>query len=814
MRSFGLIDRFVIRDVLTPSLLGFVVYTFLLMMRGLFGLIEQVAVQGVPLRDAGRILLATLPHVAVLTIPMAFLFGTLLAVGRMNTENEILAMQASGISLRRVLRPVLITGVALAILNGYLYLVVIPSANRSLRSLKVEVFSKATNLGNLEARVFYEELPNLLVYVEEVDPRTGVWQDVLVYDSSEPGVERLTLAGRGRLAFDTDPVRRSGMTVDATPEPWIVLEGVVTHQFFRYKPGTYHVNVTQTQRIRPQTGDRGTVRYTLGMSERDSVQLARFVFGDGELKRADDGELDESDREMQRRLAGIEIHQRIAIPAACIVFALIGLPLGVGSRSGGRGRGFLLSIGVVLLYYVLNNHGELLAVEGRIPVWLGMWAPNLLLTTAAVLMMRRMGRWLGERQAPGNPILRGVRKLAEWVRRRRSQRRRARGAVNGEPLTGSIPIRLQRARYGGGFPSLLDRYLTHRLLAPLFLVLISTASLYVVVDLTDHVDEMAENHAPLEVILGYYANLLPQVLMDVIPFALMIGALILLTVLERQHELTACKGAGISVYRMMVPILLVAGAGTAVMFVLGDSVVPEANRDAKRLLDRIKGRETARSYDTTDQQWLLSRDKESFYNFLRYDIEEKILYGFNQFRVDESMTLRFHLFAERARWVDGSWVADAGWFRRFYEDGSDEYRRFTAPMKLSISEPPNHFGQEYRRPTEMSARELGEHIKALEATGYQPGRLLVHWHQKFSYPLSAFVMVLLALPFALNRGERRVSTMQGVALALGLGIGYFLVVAVFGKLGEARVLPPLIGAWAPVVLTSLFAVNRLTTIRT
>jgi lipopolysaccharide export LptBFGC system permease protein LptF len=135
-------------------------------------------------------------------------------------------------------------------------------------------------------------------------------------------------------------------------------------------------------------------------------------------------------------------------------------------------------------------------------------------------------------------------------------------------------------------------------------------------------------------------------------------------------------------------------------------------------------------------------------------------------------------------------------------------------MKLEIPEGPEYFSQEYRRPSEMNVRELREYIKELVESGYRPASLIVRWHQKFAYPLSAFIMVLLALPFGLNRGGRKVSTMQGIAIALGLGIAYFMLVALFGKLGEVDVLPPVVGAWAPLVLAFFFAVNRLTTLRT
>jgi LPS export ABC transporter permease LptG len=325
---------------------------------------------------------------------------------------------------------------------------------------------------------------------------------------------------------------------------------------------------------------------------------------------------------------------------------------------------------------------------------------------------------------------------------------------------------------------------------------------------------MAKNKASIEIIVAYYINLFPQLIMDVMPLALMISVLILLTVLERQQELTAFKAGGISLYRVVVPILLIASVVAGAMWVLSESVVPTSNREAKRLLDRIKGRETARAYSAGGRQWLLSRDDQSFYSFLQFDESDTSMVRFTKLTVDETMNLRFHLFADRVRYDNGSWIAQSGWFRRIEPDGSVEFEMISGPLELGISETPDYFAHERRRPKEMTVTELREHIQELRASGHQPHRLVVHWHQKFAYPLSAFLMVFLALPFGLNRGGRRVTTMQGIALALILGIAYSVAVAFFEKLGEAEVLPAVIGAWAPAILASLFAINRLTTLRT
>jgi LPS export ABC transporter permease LptG/LPS export ABC transporter permease LptF len=811
VKLLPVVDQLVIREVVPPTVLGFMTYTFLVVMRGIFNLIEQILVRGVALRDALQVLVITLPHIVVLTIPMSFLFGVLLAVGRMNMDNEIVALQAGGISAKRLLRPIVALGVLLTVLNGYLYLAVIPGSGRELRELKFRLFAEAKNLGRIEPGVFHEQLPNVLLYLRDADNETGEWRDVLFFDSSDPSEERLTLAQRGRMV--TAGVNAKPTTGDMPEvEQWIRLEDVVTYQFSRRDPETYRINRTKSQLFRPSMRGGGQVRFRLGMRERETAELIRFL-GGGALSSRSGTEhpTDELDIEIEKRHAAVELNKRLAIPFASVVFAFLALPLGVGSRSGGRGRGFVVSVAVVLAYYLVNNQGEMMAMEGKVPPWFGIWLPNIVLMSVALILMRRMGRWLGDRERSEGPVSRLFKTARNWWRRWRQH------SVDGRvisPHTGSIPVQVQRRRYSNRFPTLFDRYITRRLLPPILLVVFSTALLYVVADLSGNVEDMARHRVPAEIILAYYANLVPQVFLDVTPFALMIAVLVLLTLLERQQEITAFKAAGISLFRLTVPVLLVAAVAAAGLWGLGESVVPNANREAQRLLDRIKGRETTRTYRASDRQWLLSRDGESLYNYLRYDEPSDTLIRFTMFRINHDMELKFYLFSRRVRFLDGAWIADSGWFRQLFPDGTDEFKRITAPMKLEIPEGPDYFGQEYRRPSEMSVGELASYIRELVESGYRPSKLIVRWHQKFAYPLSAFVMVLLALPFGLNRGGRRVTTMQGVAIALTLGIFYFMLTALFGRLGEVEVLPPAVGAWTPVVLAILFAINRMTTLRT
>jgi LPS export ABC transporter permease LptG len=820
VRPITRLDRHVLREVLTPSLLAFVIYTVLILLQGLIGLMEQVVVHGVAPRDALYMLWIGVPSVVVLTIPMSYLFGVLLGVGRLTADNELMALESSGISSNRLLRPILAAGLLLALFSGYLYVTVIPESNRRLSTIKRAFFASGAAIGRIEARVFYDEFPNTLLYVDEVDTQSGQWRKVMIHRSLNSDEEQLTLARRGRIVEAADAATATETETSPSPgtrpaEPWIVLEDMVTYTINRDEPEKNSSSRVQSHAFKPmESGNSGArVRYRLALRERNTPDLAHFLREGRFLDDEVDARPPPSRLETERRLASVELHRRFAIPVACITFAFLALPLGIGARAGGRGRGFLLSIGVVLVYYVLNTYGEVLVVEKGFPAWFGIWMPNMLTTVGAALLYLRGTHRLGERQPAEGLIARVVRRL----RTLREERRRAQAGGGGfdQAYTGSIPVNVQRRRYSAwAFPSMLDRYAVNRMMVPLLLMLGSTLSLFLIADLTDRVDDIIEHEVPLEVVLSYYWSIVPQTLVDTIPIALLVSVLTVLTIMGRQREITALKAAGVSIFRLQVPLVIIAMAGAGSMWLLSEKVVPESNREAWRLMERIKGHQSPRMI-ATNRTWLLSRDGRTYYNFLSYDLETSTLVRFSAIEVDQQMRLRSIVSAPRVRWVEGGWIADSGWIRRFDPtSGVEDFRRLTRPTELPITESPKYFGQERRKPSEMTQAELGVYIRELEESGYLDTKLRVRWHQKVVVPLSALVLVLMALPLALASEGRRKSTMQGVAMAVGLGLAYLVTVGLFGKLGEAELLPPVVSAWAPVVLSVLFAANRMTTVKT
>src|SRR5438876_6642168 len=177
-----ILTRYILKEMFGPTVLGFSFYTFIILMRQLFDFAGMIIKRSLPAGTVGELLLLSLPHIIVLTVPMSLLFGILIAIGRLSSDSEIIAMRALVISTRAIYRPVFIFSFAVFLLNLYLMQVVLPRGNTKFQALRAEIYTSSVEK-DLRPRVFYDEFENLMLYVNDVDPRTGLWKGVFVADS-------------------------------------------------------------------------------------------------------------------------------------------------------------------------------------------------------------------------------------------------------------------------------------------------------------------------------------------------------------------------------------------------------------------------------------------------------------------------------------------------------------------------------------------------------------------------------------------------------------------------------------------------------
>jgi LPS export ABC transporter permease LptG len=800
-----ILSRYIFKEMLTPTFLGFTFYTSIILMQRLFDMAALIIRRSLPGSAVGKLLLYSLPHIIVLTVPMSLLFGILIAVGRLSADSEIVAMRALGISTRTIYRPVFLFSFTIFLLNLYLINFVMPRGNKLFVALRAEIMTSSAEKA-IKPRIFYDQYPNLMIYVNDVDPATGQWKGVFVADSradesrdivtpqqaanaiaNAPASDKASIAalqqhGTGQRVI----VARSGnlSVTKPTKDIWMNLYGAETHIWDPRRPDRYDHTRNETQRILLPSGGGDFAISQIARSLRE-MTLGELLRQERELGRSKAPE----DR-MTRNMARVEIHKKFAIPFACIAFGVLGLPLGITNRRGGKSSGFSLSVLIILFYYVALNNGEQLAVTGKIPPWLGMWGANLILLLLGLYLLGRANRDISTREA--GIVTRFFRAIASKLRRRTSSA--ATVADEGPGLLSRLDIT---------FPNTLDRYILREFIKVLALVLISVIALFVIVDYNEIASDVRKHSIGFEVLLSYYRFQIFYVLNWTLPISVLVATLVTFGMLSKNNEVTAIKSNGVSLYRIALPILAVAAVVSIFAYLILDFVLPYANERAAQIKNKIEGK-PAVTKASEQKLWYLGKGR-YIINFLSYDRNKRELSQVQVFEfhpTDFRMTRR--VYARVARWNGSAWAFEDGWMRSFTDDGRSTFTPITTPLALFYPETPQDFASDVKPPDQMTYAQLRRYIHAIRNSGYAAEELTVKLYAKTSWPVISIVMALIALPFAFRMGKR--GALYGIGIALILGIFYWMIFAVFTKFGEVGNLPPLLSAWSANILFALVAI--------
>jgi LPS export ABC transporter permease LptG/LPS export ABC transporter permease LptF len=788
-------------EVLGPLGLGFLVYTFILLLRFLFQSAEMIIRRGLPASVVGELLLLTLPNIVVLTLPMSLLFGILIAVGRLSSDSEVIAMRACGISLLTLYRPILLLSAFFTVFNTFLMVYALPWGNHALQQLRLDILTQSISQ-QVEPRVFYEEWEGKVVYVFEVPEGEKRWHGVFLAEAVPSGQDnQITIADWGEVR------------VDPTGERVVLrLYNAVRHKVDMNAPDRYEVS--KHRRLDLILEDQFTTEQKAKISISKGIRELTLT----ELRQL---ERDPTASDEQQNLANVEIHKKFAIPMACMVFGLFALPLGINNKRGGKASGFAMSIGVIVLYYVLLSNGEEAARYGKLEGWVGMWAPNVLLAIGGFfllvrrnrdksLLLGRIDRWVREDLWGKIVKVQGIqqdrRRQRIQVREERRERRQQQG---GRQRHTDLVLRLPRLRLV--FPNILDRYVVRMFTLVFLLVVLSGLSLFILFDLSETIDEILKNNPSSGVVLNYYKYLSLQMFYDIAPIMVLVSTLMTFSLLARKNEITAAKALGVSLYRLALPAIAASLVIALFCAYLESEVLPASNEKVAKLKDRIRGSETVRTYRRADRQWLFGQGR-YIYNYLHYDPEQQALQRLQVFDFDANHRLQRRLAAEKAEFIGDAWVFNNGWARSFTGVEVTEYKRFEVPRIVRYPETPTYFDSEIRPPDQMRYNELREYISELRNSGQAVPELQVELYNKIAFPVVSLIMALVALPFAFRLGRQ--GALYGIGLSVVLGMVFLAIYAFFTTLGEAGALPPIVAVWSPGTVFTIFSAYLFLGVRT
>lgn len=765
--SSRLIERYVLGAMLPYLLLALLLLTATLMgqQAGRFG--ELLMGSGVPLPLIWEIMAALFPNVLSFTLPMAMLAGTMIGFSRMGSDSELVAMRAAGMGTWRLLWPMLLLGLLLSAATLFINFELTPRAASTLRraGLRAALYRLDSPI---EPRSFNADIPGYVVYVRDGDKTQGRWGRVFIYSRDPGGATHLITA-------------RSGRIDSAAEQSELVLSDAVA-----------------TKLPAAQQGEREYVTERL-------AQL-RVVFNTGrkallDRLRSDETEPDELGwRELSdyvRRHPGAEgrdaatlLQKRLTMSAAPLVFALLGVTLGLRVRKGGRGMGVLLSLLALIAYYLISILGEQMARAGTVPVVTGAWLATVITVVCSLTLLLIRGRDF--------PWLRYTRKPLAWA----------------TPVGGK-PAAERRVERGGqtrllGFPSLLDMSVLRMLSLSFLYSFVALMAIFLIFTLFELWRFIAATGAGASLVARYILFLLPLLSVELLPASVLLSMLVTYALMARRSEAVAWWACGQSVYRLVVPGLLFACAVGAGTWLIQERLMPQTNLRQDALRAQIRGG-VSRATTPVGRQWLAASGNGRLYSY-EFDDESRALknpaiYDFD----DEGVHLRQTVQAREGVWTPLGQMelhdAESILFK-----GAGTQRSRAERLQLTGVEPEEMFRPGTDKPAYLNSKQLSAYIRSVKQRGGAVASLAVALQRKYTEPLGALVMALIGIPLALAFGRR--SAIVALVSALGIGLSFRATTGGFTQLAVYGLLPATVAAWAPPIIFASAGIYLLFRART
>lgn len=763
----SLIDRYVIRQVVVPFVLGLFVFTFIFIVPQLVQYAEPLVEKGVPAGVVASLMVKLVPYGLSLTIPMSLLLALLIAFGRLSADREFVAMQACGVSLLRLLRPVGLISLAGWAATTWVLIVGVPSANQAFRQQVFDIAAQRAE-GEVKSRVFFDQFRDIILYVRDVPPSGDTWNGIFAADL-RPNRGTVLLARSGHVTIDQENERIEMVLQDGTQHP-VAGDNHYDVGIF----ADYVIRVNPTSEF--LAGD-----LPKGLQEMSIAEL-RAQIAENEARIDPVTGLPISTH--NERMA---IHQKFSIPVACLVFGLIGLALGATNRRDGLLGNFVIGLIVVFAYYIPLSLGPQLVKGGQLPVWLGKWLPNIILAALGVMLFIWRDRVADQSIAVSLP---------GWLRRRHTAR--SASAI----------------RFVG--MSILDRYVTANYVRVLLLSAVGLLAIFYIGTFVDMSDKVLKGTATWTQLGNFFWYSTPQWLYYVLPLSVLLASLVTVAILTKNSELVVMKACGISLYRLAMPILATAVIVGSLLFVMEETVLGNANRQAEALKFVIRGG-APEMFDVLHERWLVGNRGE-IYHYKWYDPNKGLLNELAVYEFSEGMErITRRTYAHSATYAPGeegegdTWRLENGWTREFDERGNVTKWEPLSGQEVRL-ESPTYFGTEPPKPEFMGYTQLKDHLGQLKARGFDVVKEEVAVARKLAFPFVAIVMTLIAVPFAVTIG--RSGAMGGIGVGIALAITYWTVISVFAALGSGGLLTPVLAAWAPNMLFGAGALYLLLTVRT
>ncbi len=740
---FKRLDGYIIDEIFPYFGIGVLLYTITLLSSRIFDLMDLLIAKNAGFGVVLRILSLMLPEIISISLPMAFLFGVLFGMSRLSMDSEYLAMRSLGISLRRILKPVLILSVGVFFVNIFLSFYLVPKTNYTLTKEIVNLII-VNSESEIKPRRFIESMPDLTIYIE--DKKDNVWQNVFIKDETNKKKDKIVTAKTGRLIINKKEKKS-----------YIRLTDGYLHLFNKKTPEKY-TTARFNYLIQPINSDFMFREFKIAKKRRDKTITELY------------NEIGKLGAKSVNRNYRCEINKRVSLPFASVVFAVLGVGLGLSIKRGG----FALSLLIIIIYYTTLSWGENFAIDGYISPFLGLWGPDIMFMIFGVYLIAKGGNCF--------PNLNFIKKIIK-KRKKTITFKQSVGSTLKKPV-----LKLRVVKLSFRYPKILDRYII-KLYTKIFLFVISTmVFLSLIITFFELVDDILENKKPIILLVRYLWYFTPQIVEYVLPVSALTATLITLGIMVKNNEILAIKALGISVYRISVNLILIGVILSLFAFLVQEKILPFSNKKAETTRNIIQNKHINKISPL--KNWLISKNN-IIYHYTHFDDKKKLFLTIEMFFLDKDFKIKKRVVGRKGILKDKKIIFKKGWFVDFQNGFFEKFGRYKS-YPVNIDEEQQFFTTKKIDPELMNFSQLYKYIKFLKKNNFVSTVYEVDLYYKIAFPIVNVIMIIFSIPFAFKVGKS--GTLVGVGIAVAVSFLYWILLGLFRSIGGIGYLPPYLSA--------------------
>lgn len=843
--------RYIIKEMIFPFIISLCIIVFLFVMQQMVLLLEKIFAKGLDPAIVAEMFIIQLGWIIALAIPMSILIATLWTFGRMSGDNEITSIKASGQSLFPIMIPVFVASLILTVLLIFFNEQILPDANHRTANLFSDI-SRKRPAAFIEPGILIKDFTGYTLHTREVDPRTGILKGVRIFTDDPMQDPSITTADSGKIRMTPDQQfleltlynGETHSTSRKNPSEYFV--GKFEQQLICIK----NVNSQMERSNSSYRGDREKSSAMM-MSEVDELKksneqiLTEFnVVIDSSLKmikrldslstvyrdsnktaKARDTtvgliswlsslkynnkiatrEINERgeyvDRLLRRKHSNdlqisqymVEVHKKYAIPVACLVFVLIGAPLGIMARRGGLTVGASYSLLFFLINWVCLIGGETLADKMIIPPAVAMWSGNVIVGVFGIILMILMLRettidysffigWWKSLMGKEQKVMKQISSF--WMFK-------IPGILFWTPrwfirkLIGILPTY---------FLGMFISYSTG--------LLIAVTSIFAILDYISNLKRF--QGIQMQYVGLYYWYFLPWIIQITLPIVLLLASMFALGKMAKNSELTAMKSAGINIRQLTSPLLLLGLLISVGVFYGTEMFLPEANLKRRELLDNIRQGISPVAGSKSNGVREFRRDfyyfgnPQTVYIFDEFGTAPQNAHGVQREMFGKG-TICQRLSAEKMVFNDSTneWFFINGSCKDFTKEPV-KITQFDTLKDSILSVTPVEMVARIKGKEEMSYWELKKFIEASKKRGEKVQDYLGELDFKLALPFMNFIVILLGVSITARTGKKGGAVL--FAVGLGLMITYWILSRTAIVIAQNGHIPIYVGAWASNVL--------------